>query len=309
MPKQAASAKSTKVSRLEEAIREQRDKLGQLRPNSCYPLLLSNTSIDGHVVDDVYDDLRRNYGVGCDRLDVIVDSGGGDIDAAYNLAQLFRRYGRQRLVFIVPRWAKSAATLLVCGGDSVLMTPVAELGPVDPQITEMNPLERRLEQFSPLHIESTLELIRDEYKAGNKQLADGLMQRLQFPLTLGSYKKSMELGKQYLIKLLSTRMLGGKTHQEVEAVAKRLTEGYADHGFCINLQEAQAIGLEAQELSTEELDIVWEIHRLTRQKSEVERERRRREIEKRIKEIPPELIEKLPSDLFRRPEKQDTASS
>jgi len=189
------------------------------------------------------------------------------------------------------------------------MTPVAELGPVDPQITEMNPLERRLEQFSPLHIESTLELIRDEYKAGNKQLADGLMQRLQFPLTLGSYKKSMELGKQYLIKLLSTRMLGGKTHQEVEAVAKRLTEGYADHGFCINLQEAQAIGLEAQELSTEELDIVWEIHRLTRQKSEVERERRRREIEKRIKEIPPELIEKLPSDLFRRPEKQDTASS
>jgi hypothetical protein len=118
-----------------------------------------------------------------------------------NLAQILRSFGTENLTFIVPRWAKSAATLLVCAGDRILMAPPAELGPLDPVIVEMNPLERRMEQFSPLHIDATLELIREEYKNGNKQLADGLMQRLQFPLTLGSFKKSLDIGKQYLEKL------------------------------------------------------------------------------------------------------------
>ena len=107
---------------------------------------------------------------------------------------MFRLFGSEKLTFIIPRWAKSAATLLVCGGDEILMTPVAELGPLDPQITVMNPLENRIEKFSPLHIESTLELIQVEFENGNSELANGLLQRLQFPLTLGRFKKSLELG-------------------------------------------------------------------------------------------------------------------
>jgi hypothetical protein len=66
-------------------------------------------------------------------------------------------------------------------------------------------LENRLEQFPPLHIESTLELIRTEFSEGNAQLADGLLQRLQFPLTLGSFKTSLDVGKVYLERVLSTR--------------------------------------------------------------------------------------------------------
>jgi hypothetical protein len=53
------------------------------------------------------------------------------------------------------------------------LTPVAELGPVDPQITMYNPLEERLEEFSPLDIDSTLDLIRDEFNKGIKTLHRG----------------------------------------------------------------------------------------------------------------------------------------
>jgi len=232
-------------------------------------------------------------------MNVIVDSGGGDIDAAYNLAMLFRRYGSVELNFIIPRWAKSAATLLVCAGDSIFMTPIAELGPLDPQITQFNPLERRVEQFSPLHIDLTLDMIRQEYEKGSQKLAKALMERLQFPLTLGSFKKSLEIGEQYLIKLLETRMLSGdkKKDKEPKEVARRLTVGYANHGFCINLEEAENIGLNVVELKGEELDVVWEIHKLNIRKRDLQNKIRSEEVMEMIKELPPELLDKLPKSI------------
>lgn len=126
----------------------------------CYPFLFIDEEITTETVDRVFDDLRQSFGANLEsgRLAVIVASPGGDINAAYNLALLFRQYGNQELTFVVPRWAKSAATLIVCGGDRVMMTQVAELGPIDPQITDHNPLELRVERFSPLHIESTFVL-------------------------------------------------------------------------------------------------------------------------------------------------------
>ena len=195
----------------------------------------------------------------------MVDSGGGDIDAAYNLAMLFRRYGSKQLTFVVPRWAKSAATLLVCGGDAVIMTPVAELGPLDPQITQINPLEQRVEEFSPLHIESTLEMIRNEFNQGNTELAEGLLQRLQFPITLGSFKKSLDICKQYATKLLASRMHKGEK-KLAEEIANKLVENYADHGFCINIDEAKELGLNVQQPSEKQSPLVWKVHKLVRKK-------------------------------------------
>ena len=141
--KKSPDAKARTVSSIEEEIDVQCQELGKLRDTDCFPLLLAQQDIHHELVDKVFDDLtRRQYDSGT--LDIIVASSGGDIDAAYNLALLFRRYGKKKLTFIVPRWAKSAATLLVCAGDEILMTPVAELGPLDPQITELNPLEQRV---------------------------------------------------------------------------------------------------------------------------------------------------------------------
>ncbi len=265
--------------------------------SSCFPILLDN-EIEPSVVDDVYDHLQGRFGFGpLDKeLVVILESGGGDIDAAYNLAHLLRRYGSKGLKFIIPRWAKSAATLLACSGNEILMTPVAELGPLDPQITETNLLEGRIEQFSPLHIESTLEIIREEYKNGNKELADGLMQRLQYPLTLGNIKNSLELSKQYLVKLLTSGMLKGDA-EKAKAVATRLTEGYADHGFCINIEEAHSIGLVVNEVPGEYLPEVWKIHKLLVEKGKLEDARLQKEMMERLKGLPPDLLERLPPEL------------
>ena len=278
------------ISDVEAAIREEVNRLADTfaEPTVCYPLLSSNERIAAATVDRVFDDLQEIAQLDKDenRLAVIVDSPGGDIDAAYNLACLFRRYGKGRLTFIVPRRAKSAATLLVCGGDSIMMTPVAELGPLDPQITEMNPLERRLENLSPLYIESTLELIRSEYEFGSVELAEGLLRRLQFPITLGGFIKSLEHGRQYAQKLLASRMLKDDL-KAAEEISRKLVEGYSAHSFCINIDEVRELGLTLEDMSSDQLEIVWKIHEMERLRLALTTESRRRDVEENPAESDP----------------------
>ena len=299
------------IGGIDKAINTKLRELGEACGDGveCFPFLLADEEIRAPTVDKVFDDLQDRFGSSPagGNLVVVVDSGGGDIDAAYNLALLFRRYGSESLTFIVPRWSKSAATLLVCAGDRIKMTPVAELGPLDPQITELNPLEQRLERFSPLHVESTLELIRNEYTKGNKALADGLMQRLQFPITLGSFKKSLDVGKQYAGKLLASRMLKDAP-EKAQEIAVYLTEGYADHGYCINLDEATALGLIVEPLSPEELEIAWAIHKLARKKGALQEAKRKKEMEKKLKELPAELLDTLPPGITNGKEGSDVTA-
>ena len=278
--------KKPSVKQLTSQIESLVKDLEKVRGRPCYSLLLGEDDIRKGLVDEVYGELRTYEPGKC--LDVLVDSAGGDIDAAYNLALLFRRYGTEELTFIVPRWAKSAATLLTLGGDEILMTPVAELGPLDPQITQMNPMEQRVERFSPLHIESTLQLIRDEFDKGNSKLADGLMQRLQFPLTLGSFKKSLDVGRDYVEKLLASRMLKEDETTTME-VGKVLTTGYADHSWCITIGEAKELGLKVTELAGESLEVVWEIHKLDTDRQSLFREQTRKRIQDQLKNLPEDI--------------------
>ena len=281
--------KLSSIKACETALSEQMDKLAEAQGAPCYPLLMSDSAITPGTVDDVFGELQDDAYQGCTELTVVLDSSGGDIDAAYNLATTFSRIGSQRLTFIIPRWAKSAATLIACAGDEILMSPVAEMGPMDPQITQSNLLEGRVEHFSPLHIDATLKLIRDEFESGNAEFAKSLVDRLQFPLTLGSFKQSLELSKQYLEKLLSTRMLKDDQGQ-AEATARRLSEGYADHGFCINLEEADELGLAAKPIPDDQLQIAWTIHEVDKRRTELIQERERKKALDLLKNMPQDAL-------------------
>jgi len=279
------------LENIDEEIKNTIKKIEEVRKRRCFVLW---KEITPQLVEEIFDELRTSYKDLNGELDVIVHSGGGDIDASYNLACLFQRFGNKKLTFIVPRWAKSAATLLVCAGDEILMTPIAELGPLDPQITQINPLEERFEQFSPLHIQTTLEMIRNEFENGNKDLAEGLLKRLQFPLTLGSFIKSHEIAEQYLVRLLKSRMAKtGKLGATPEEIAERLTREYADHGFCINIDEAKKIGLNVQEMDDTMLDLIWKLFKLLKKKDDIIRKKKKEEMEKIIKNLPLDILKKL----------------
>lgn len=79
-------------------------------------------------------DLLHNVPPGTD-LDLMLHTGGGDIDAAEKLISMVRtKVGDAMLRVVVPEYAKSAGTLMVLGADAVVMSDTSELGPIDPQI-------------------------------------------------------------------------------------------------------------------------------------------------------------------------------
>jgi len=291
-----ANKKQNEMSKLDAEITNKITELEKQRESRIYLLWLKDASIDNDLVNTVYNDLRNKFKKeSAEKFEIILHSSGGQIDAAYNLSLLFRRYATEEFNVIVPRWAKSAATVIACAANKIYMTPIAELGPVDPQITMFNPLEERLEHFSPLDIGSTLDLIRDEFKNGHEKLAMGLLNRLQFPLTLGGIKKSLDVGRNYLERLLSTGMY--KNNKETaKKIAQSLVHDYSTHSFCIEIDEAKRIGLKAELLNEDDNNILWELTLTLKKKDDILSKKKKEEIIEQIKDLPSDVLEKFIND-------------
>lgn len=79
-------------------------------------------------------DLLHNIKAG-DKVDLVLHTGGGDIDAAEKLIKLVQaRLGLDgNIRVVVPDYAKSAGTIMALGAHSILMSDSSELGAIDPQ--------------------------------------------------------------------------------------------------------------------------------------------------------------------------------
>lgn len=83
----------------------------------------------------VVDLAERQHGGRIADLDLVVDSVGGDIHAAYRLVSLL--YDKtERFSACVPSYARSAATLLCVAADRIVLDDLAVLGPLDAQVYE-----------------------------------------------------------------------------------------------------------------------------------------------------------------------------
>lgn len=67
---------------------------------------------------------------------------GGDANAGYRIARIFQSTSREFTVFL-PSYCKSAGTLVALGAHRLIMSPFAELGPLDVQLIKMDELGER----------------------------------------------------------------------------------------------------------------------------------------------------------------------
>lgn len=78
-----------------------------------------------------------------ENLDLILHSPGGSLEAAEAVVTYLRsKFTRIRA--IVPQLAMSAATMIACAADEILMGKHSFLGPIDPQIVINSPLGPRM---------------------------------------------------------------------------------------------------------------------------------------------------------------------
>ena len=203
------------------------------------------------------------------KIALVIESPGGDAASAYQLCRLLQKHCGGYIA-VIPRYAKSAATLLALGADEILMGQYAQMGPLDAQIHDPDREQRisalaevqALEQLNSAAIQAVdAQMLyftkRSMMKVGTmlpltmKFVAD-LLTPLFDKIDAVSYterSRQLRVAHTYALRLLKPK------HSERQAtkIADTLVETYPEHGFVIDLEEAQTIGLDVKQLP-EEID-------------------------------------------------------
>lgn len=158
-------------------------------------------------------------------------SSGGSIGSAYLIGKLCREYTKDRFVAVVPRQAKSAATLLCCAADEIHMGSLSELGPIDPQIDDLPALGLKHS------VEHLADLVK-QYPAASEMFAKYLQYALK-PVHLGYYERVAQSAAQYAERLLGLH--SNVLPKAPNKIAMDLVYTYKDHGFVIDKAEAEQI--------------------------------------------------------------------
>ena len=122
------------------------EKIEELRGSKVICYLTSvrpnlNAMISQDAVREFFEHLRLLQSRPERKLDIFLCSNGGDGTVPWRLATLFREYA-ESVAVLIPYRAYSAATMLALGTDEIVMHPFAEMGPIDPTVTnEFNPLD------------------------------------------------------------------------------------------------------------------------------------------------------------------------
>lgn len=188
---------------------------------------------------------------------VLIHSPGGYASCAYQIANVLRNQCGQ-FTAIVPRWAKSAATLLALGAEEILLGKDGELGPWDAQLQdheremslsaldEVQSLERlhafALEAFD----RTTLFLI----ERTNKKLSTLLPMALSFTSDIvrplferidvvryTQMSRILKVAEEYAVRLLQEKYLP----EQAKRIASHLVGSYPEHVFAIDAKEASRI--------------------------------------------------------------------
>lgn len=219
-------------------IKDAVERLETLRESIVISYIANSTQIiepaDELALDDNLSSLKPKDGK-IKKLDLFLHSYGGFMDVAYKFVKICRNYSEEFNV-IVPFMAKSAATAICLGADEIVMTSIAELGPIDPIIQHpykpnIKVPARAVEDFFEYVNNSNTERKIDE------NIKNILINQFD-PYLIGTYKGALKSSQQYAEKLLSSYMLKNNP-EKIPAVVKKLTEHYVSHSHAIDREEAK----------------------------------------------------------------------
>lgn len=206
---------------------------------------------------------------------VVINSPGGEARPAFKLASLLQKHcGGYTLA--VPYYSKSAATLFALGAEKIILSRFAELGPLDVQVYD----EEKEKTYSALEVVQAIERLNSEaLNAVDQQMfywmrrahkkTDTLLpisthfvSEMMRPLfekidsvNFTAMARSLKVAQDYAERLL---MRSGFPGVEAKRVADILTNYYADHGFVLDFEELNRIGLTTAEEATAEIGEILE---------------------------------------------------
>ena len=174
--------------------------------------------------EDMQAFMEVSYGLEGGELDLILHSPGGSPESAEAIVRYLRsRFSHIRV--IVPQLAMSAATMISCAADQIVLGNHSFLGPTDPQIFLPTPLGYRM---------APAQAILDQFERAQKECADPEKLRTWLPM-LSQYgpdllvqcESALNMSKELVKYWLETYMFGNTKGGANKA--KDISNWLADH--------------------------------------------------------------------------------
>lgn len=251
-PSPAASTQPyTKTPFFEAAhsLRYQRQELIKSIQDQTGYRLICYISVRQHITpDDVvpFMDLIHNVPEG-QSVELLLNTPGGDIDAAEKLTALVRkRVGEAGFRIIVPDFAKSAGTLMVLGADSVVMSDTSELGPIDPQVYARDSNGNESLRPAQSHIDA-YERYSDLLKKQPGDAAARMMLEKLDPSFLQFCQTLKDRAQKLAEQQLARGMFYGGTGNTTQTASELLnTKRWQTHSQMISWQDAKGPPIELE---------------------------------------------------------------
>ena len=168
-----------------------------------------------------------------------------------------------------PYKAYSAATMLALGADEIVMGPFAEMGPIDPTVTnEYNPVDPATQQKIGISVEDVKAYVGFVKETVGIRHEDELVKAIEIlaskvhPLALGNVERFISQSRLIARKILLTHMSAETSKHEMDEIIETLASKLYFHGHPINRKEArEELKLKVAEKVPPELEAaMWKLY-------------------------------------------------
>jgi hypothetical protein len=188
------------------------------------------------------------------KLDIFLCSNGGSGVVPWRLVSLFREFA-EKIGVLIPYRAYSAATMLALGADEIVMHPFAEMGPIDPTVSnDFNPVDQSTQQRVGISVEDVKAYVGFVKETVGIRHEDELIKAIEIlaqrvhPLALGNVERFISQSRLIARKILLTHMTEETSKHEIDDTIETLASKLYFHGHPINRKEARLeLGLKVAE--------------------------------------------------------------
>jgi len=248
-------------------------EIEKIRGSTVITFLTSvRQNVPGIISDDAvrvfFDHLQLLPSRPVKKLDIFLCSNGGSGTVPWRLVSLFREFA-QSFCVLIPYRAYSAASLLALGADEIVMHPFAELGPIDPTVSnEFNPVEQGTGRRLGISVEDVTAYINFIKSTVGIRHEDELIKAVEIlaskvhPLALGNVERFIAQSRMIAKKILSTHMGESDGHTISEIIENMASKLYF-HGHPINRLEAKKdLRLKVTLDASPELEtVIWNLYK------------------------------------------------
>jgi len=248
-------------------------RIEEIRGSSVMCFLTSlRPNVPGQIGEDAvrvfFDHLGHLPERPVDRLDLFLCSNGGAGTVPWRLVSLFREFSTSFRV-LIPYRAYSAASLIALGADEIVMHPFAEMGPIDPTVSNpFNPKEKATGQLIGISVEDVTAYVNFIKTTVGIRHEDELIRAVEIlarqvhPLALGNVERFLAQSRMIAAKILRTHMDPSDEHTIAEIIENMASKLYF-HGHPINRKEAkEELKLKVNMQLPAELEtVMWDLYK------------------------------------------------